>query len=418
VKLLIKDVMLNDRVRDIFIDNGVIVEISPKSRQEADRIINGRDKVALPAFINGHTHAAMTLFRGFADDMPLKQWLEEKIWVLEAKLTEEDVYWGTKLACLEMIKNGVTVFNDMYWHFEATARATREMGVRAIVSAVLIDMFDPKKGEEQIDENIRLFQAAQRYGPSITFALGPHAIYTVSTRSLEWIREFSEEHNLLVHMHLCETEEELRFAEEKYGLRPVELLANLGLLSPRFIGCHGCWLDEEACKILALTGSKLVHNPVSNLKLSVGRLFPYRLMRDQKIPYCFGTDGCSSNNHLDLIETMKFASLLAKFSTNDPTFLSARETFDRATTVAAGIFSLGDWEIAEGSATDIMLIDLARPELVPNFHVYSDIVYAANGSVVDTVIAMGRVLMENRHVEGEETILREAKRMARELVDR
>jgi 5-methylthioadenosine/S-adenosylhomocysteine deaminase len=141
-------------------------------------------------------------------------------------------------------------------------------------------------------------------------------------------------------------------------------------------------------------------------------------MKDHAIPYCFGTDGCSSNNHLDLIETMKFASLLAKFSTNDPTFLPAKETFDHATTEAAAIFFLGDWEIAEGSATDIILIDLTRAELVPNFNVYSDIVYAANGSVVDTVIAMGRVLMENRYVEGEETILREAKRKARELVER
>ena len=418
MKLLIKDVIVNGRVRDIFISNGVIVEVSPKSSRQADRVINGRDKVALPALINGHTHAAMTLFRGFADDLPLKEWLEEKIWVLEAKLTEEDVYWGTKLACLEMIKNGVTVFNDMYWHFEGTARAAQEMGMRAIVSAVLIDMFDPKKSEEQIHENIRLFQAAQKYRPHVTFALGPHAIYTVSTQSLEWVREFSEENNCFIHMHLCETEGELRFGEEKYGLKPVEVLANLGLLSPRFIGCHGCWLDEKACETLALTGSKLVHNPVSNLKLSVGRLFPYHLMRQHDIPYCLGTDGCSSNNHLDIIETMKFASLLAKYSTNDPTFLSAKETFDRATTVAAKIFSLGDWEIAEGSATDIILIDLARAELVPNFHVYSDIVYAANGSVVDTVIAMGRVLMENRYVEGEETILREVRRRARELVDR
>jgi 5-methylthioadenosine/S-adenosylhomocysteine deaminase len=418
VNLLIQDVTVNDAVRDIFISDGVITRISPKCDHRADRVINGRDKVALPALINGHTHAAMTLFRGFADDMPLKQWLEEKIWVLEAKLTEEDVYWGTKLACLEMIKNGVTVFNDMYWHFEGTARAAHEMGVRAIVSAVLIDMFDPKRSEEQIQKNIELFQTARRYGPQISFALGPHATYTVSSKSLEWVKEFSEENHCFIHMHLCETEEELRFTEEKYGLKPVQFLASLGLLSPRFIGCHGCWLDDDACEILARTRTRLVHNPVSNLKLSVGRLFPYRLMRQHDIPYCFGTDGCSSNNHLDIIETMKFASLLAKFSTNDPTFLSARETFDRATAVAAETFSLGNWEIKEGSVTDIILIDLARAELVPNFHVYSDIVYASNGSVVDTVIAMGRVLMENRYVEGEETIIREARKRARELVDR
>jgi 5-methylthioadenosine/S-adenosylhomocysteine deaminase len=219
-------------------------------------------------------------------------------------------------------------------------------------------------------------------------------------------------------MHLCETENELVFSRKRYGVKPVPFLRDLGLLSSRFIGCHGCWLDEDDCSILAATNASLVHNPVSNLKMSVGRMFPYGLVRDHKIPYCFGTDGCSSNNHLDMIETMKFASLLAKFSTNDPTFLSAEETFHGATTAAAGIFSLGPWEIAEGRQTDIILIDPARPEFVPNFDTYSDLVYAANGYAVDTVIAMGRVLMENRYVPGQELIIREAAKRARELVRR
>ena len=156
MNLLIKGVLLNGHARDILIRDGVITDVSMECREKADRLVDGRNKVALPAFINGHTHAAMTLFRGYADDIPLKQWLEEKIWVLEAKLTEEDVYWGSKLACLEMIKNGITVFNDMYWHFEATARAASEMGIRAIVSAVLIDMFDARRTEEQIHKNLEL----------------------------------------------------------------------------------------------------------------------------------------------------------------------------------------------------------------------------------------------------------------------
>lgn len=416
--ILIKGVTLGDQTADIFINEGLIAEISSDCRQPADRVINGRGKIALPAFINGHTHAAMTLFRGYADDMPLQQWLEEKIWVLEAKLTEEDVYWGTKLACLEMIKNGITVFNDMYWHFEGTARAAQEMGLRAVVSAVLIDMFDLKRSAQQIQRNIELFQIAKKYKPHVTFALGPHAIYTVSRESLQWVRDFSEENGVFIHMHLCETENELGFAREKYGMKPVEFLDSLGVLSSRFIGCHGCWLDEDDCKTLAETKTQFVHNPVSNLKMSVGRIFPYRLMRDYHIPYCFGTDGCSSNNHLDLIETMKFASLLAKFSTNDPTFLSAEETFNCATTTAAQVFSLGTWEIAEGRNTDIILIDPARPEFVPNFDTYSDLVYASNGYAVDTVIAMGRVLMESRHVPGEELIIREVRKRARDLVKR
>ena len=416
--VLIKDTLVDGKIRDIFIRDGVIEEISPACAVPADRTVDGRDKIALPSFINGHTHAAMTLFRGYADDIPLKQWLEEKIWVLEAKLTEEDVYWGAKLACLEMIKNGITAFNDMYWHFEGTARAAGEMGLRAVVSAVLIDLFDLKKTEEQIHRNVELFLKARQYAPAVTFALGPHAVYTVSPESLNWVREFSEENDVLIHMHLSETEEEQAFSKEKYGLSPVEFLEQRGLLSPRFIACHGCWLDEKDCAILKRTGAKLVHNPVSNLKLSVGRLFPYRLVRDAAIPFCFGTDGCSSNNHLDLMETMKVASLLAKFSTGDPTFLSAKETFEHATKGAAAIFSLGDWEIKQGASTDIILINRNRPDLVPNFDIYSDMVYATNSSAVDTVICRGKVLMENRYVEGEEAILAHVRRLAREIVER
>ncbi len=419
MRILIKGVRLADgEERDIFIEDGTIVEVSSTCTRQADKIVDGREKIAVPAFINGHTHAAMTLLRGYADDMPLKAWLEEKIWVLESKLTGEDVYWGTKLACLEMIKTGTTVFNDMYWFWEDSARAVCDMGVRGILSGVFIDMFDQKKAEEQIESNIELFSRAQRYHPYVTFALGPHAVYTVSRESLRWAREFSEEHGLLIHMHLSETDDETQFTRERYGLSPVEFLDAQGILSERFVGAHGCWLTDSDADILSRTGTNLVNNPVSNLKLSVGSFFPYRLIKERSVPFCFGTDGCSSNNHLDMMETMKFASLLAKFSTNDPTFLTARETLHTATGAAAKIFSLGEWEIKEGAMTDIVLIDTGRPEFVPNFDSYSDIVYTANGYAVDTVICMGRVLMEKRHVEGEEEIMESARRVARDLCNR
>jgi 5-methylthioadenosine/S-adenosylhomocysteine deaminase len=416
VNILIKDVVLDRKIRDIFIKDGRIEEISENCKREADRTINGKDKVALPSFINGHTHAAMTLFRGYADDMPLKDWLEGKIWPLEAKLTEEDVYWGSKLACLEMIKNGITAFNDMYWHWEATAKAVTDMGIRGFISAVFIDMFDRKKGQEQIEHNIRLFKLSEKYKPYVTFTLGPHAIYTVSRESLEWMRNFSEKEKILIHMHLSETQEETQFARDRYGLSPTEFLESIDVLSDKFIGCHGCMLDEKDCAILRKHNAKLVHIPVSNLKLAVGRVFPHFLM--EGIPFCFGTDGCASNNHLDIIETMKFASLLAKFFTHIPTMMPAKVTFDIATKVAAEIFFLGDWEIKVGNSPDIILIDTMRPELVPNFDIYSDIVYASNGYIVDTVICMGKVLMENRYVQGEEEILKNTKMVAKALVER
>ncbi len=416
MRILIKDVMLDGNIRDIFVNNGTIEEISEKCTLEADRTINGRNKAALPSLVNGHTHAAMTLMRGYADDMPLKEWLEEKIWPLEARLTEEDVYWGSKLACLEMIKNGVTVFNDMYWHWEATAKAVFDMGIRGFISAVFIDMFDTEKAREQIERNIKLFELSDKYKPYVTFTLGPHAIYTVSKESLEWIRDFSEKENILIHMHLCETQEETDFSKQKYNLSPVDFLDSVGVLSERFIGCHGCYLDEPDCKTLKDKNSKLVHMPVSNLKLAVGRVFPHLLAQKAGIPFCFGTDGCSSNNHLDIIETMKFASLLAKFHSHNPTVLPAKETFDLATKTAAGILRLGNWDIKVGNSPDIILIDMTRPEFTPGFDIYSDIVYASNGSAVDTVICMGKVLMENRYVQEEEDILKNARKTANKLV--
>jgi 5-methylthioadenosine/S-adenosylhomocysteine deaminase len=360
----------------------------------------------------------MTLFRGYADDMPLKPWLEEKIWPLETRLNEEDVYWGAKLACLEMIRNGVTVFNDMYWFFEATAKAVCDMGIRGFISAVFIDMFDPDKQKDEIERNIRLFEVSERYSPHVKFTFGPHAVYTVCRESLEWMREFSEKHDILIHMHLSETQEEATFSRDKYGMSPVGFLDSVGVLSRRFIGCHGNWLDERDCDTLKHREASLVHNPVSNMKLAVGRFFPYRLIAERNIPFCLGTDGCASNNHLDLIETMKYASLLAKFSTNDPTALPAREVFDLATKRAARIFGLGDWEIKPGCSPDIILIDLARPELTPGFDVYSDVVYASNGYIVDTVISMGKVVMENRYVPGEDEILHHARRVAKGLTGR
>lgn len=417
MRLLIKGVSLPDegQVRDILVTDGRIEKISPVITNQVDRIIDGKDKIALPSLINGHTHAAMTLLRGYADDMPLKPWLEEKIWVLESKLTGEDVYWGTKLACLEMIKSGTTVFNDMYWFWEDSARAVRDMGIRAILSAVFIDMFDSKKAESQIETNIELFKIAEKYRPWVTFALGPHAVYTVSKESLEWARDFSDRTGALIHMHLCETEGESAFTAERYGLSPVEFLNEHGLLSERFVGAHGCWLSEKDAEILSESHANLVNAPVSNSKLSVGRTLPYRLVQDKAIPFCLGTDGCSSNNHLDMFGTMKFASLLAKLTTNDPTFLPARATYRAASSEAARIFRLGKWEIEEGATTDIILLDKRRPEFVPNFDTYSDVVYAANGYSVDTVVCMGRVLMENRRVEGEEEIMEAAGRVARDL---
>ena len=226
MSIQIKNVLLNEREKDIYIEGNEISAITEAGSGKANTgetefVIDGKRKAAIPSLFNGHTHAAMTLFRGYADDMPLHEWLTTKIWPLEARLTDEAVYWGTKLACLEMIKSGTTFFNDMYWHWEGSARAVAESGIRAMLSAVFIDGFDAEKAKEQMRRNEALYEKSKKLPERIIFALGPHALYTVSKESLCWVRDFSDKHDLLVHIHLSETEEEVEECIKRYATRGI-----------------------------------------------------------------------------------------------------------------------------------------------------------------------------------------------------
>ncbi|RLA96359.1 MAG: amidohydrolase, partial [Deltaproteobacteria bacterium] len=322
--ILIKGALVNGERKDILIEGNRIERIAPEI-SGAHEVIEAEGLLAVPSFVNGHTHAAMTLLRGYADDMPLRRWLQEKIWPIEARMTEEDVYWGTKLACLEMIKTGTTFFNDMYWHWRGVARAVEEMGIRAAVSAVFIDLFDPSKTREQIRLNERLLEESSSFSSRVIFTLGPHAIYTVSEEGLKWCARFAEENGLLVHIHLSETEEEVQYCLKEHGVRPVRYLERIGLLGPEVVAAHCVWLDEEEMEILRDHEVKVVHNPVSNMKLAVGDVFPYRELRERGITLSLGTDGPSSNNNLDLLESVKFAALLQKHHLRDPEALRAEE---------------------------------------------------------------------------------------------
>jgi 5-methylthioadenosine/S-adenosylhomocysteine deaminase len=418
MSLLIEQVRLNGEKKDILIEEDRIQRIADRIEEPADIVIPGTDKIAIPSFVNGHTHAAMTLLRGYADDMPLKDWLETKIWPVEAHLTEEDVYWGVKLACLEMIKTGTTFFNDMYWHWRGTARAVQEMGIRAAVSAVFIDTFREDKMREQFALNEKLFQESQAFGPRVIFTLGPHAIYTVSEAALRWCADFAKEKGVLIHFHLSESREEVEGCLKQHGVRPVKYLEQLGFLGPHLIACHCIWLDAEEMDLLKAYEVKLVHNPVSNMKLAVEGVFPYRELRERGLTICLGTDGCASNNNLDMLETAKFASLLQKFHTKSPVAQKAHETMEMLSLQGAKAFRLDCGLIAEGKWADIALVDLNHPQLVPHFHTDSDLVYSANGSVIDTLICDGKILMQDRKVEGEEEIVAKAREVAFDLVRR
>jgi len=416
--ILIKQGWLDGHSQDILIEKNRISQIED-TIPDADihQVIEAQGKAVLPAFYNAHTHAAMSLMRGYSDDLPVQQWLQEKIWPLEEHITEEDVYWGAQLACLEMIKSGTTFFNDMYWHFHSTARAVEEMGIRAVLSGVFIDLFDEEKARQQIKANEKLYQEIDRYSDRIQFALGPHAIYTVSEQSLLWAKEFADTHNCTIHLHLSESRDEVDNCVQKHGKRPVEYLADIGLLGPNLIATHCIWLSENETRLLGEHDVKIVHLPVSNMKLASGH-FSYTKLRQAGLQIALGTDGCASNNNLDMIEEMKFASNLSKLDAMDPTSMPAQEILDMATLNGARMFGIEAGEIAVGKIADLILIDLQKVYMTPLHNLISNLVYAANGSCVDTTICDGKVLMQNQKVPGEDEILEQARRVAHDLVKR
>lgn len=418
MSILIKEVELNGVTTNIYIEGKYIREIGEHLSMDADEIIDGRHKQAIPGFVNTHGHAAMTLFRGFGDDMPLMPWLKERIWPNEAKLTHEDIYWGTKLACLEMIKSGTTTFFDMYLDFHATAEAVEEMGIRVNNSAPCFDWHKMEQTEKTKLSIEKLYEEKDRYSDRISFSIGPHAIYTVSGRLLQWVNDFAREHDVLIQMHVAETEEEVKNSIRDFGYAPVRYLHSLGVLSSRLLIAHGIYVDKEEIDMLSDAGVMVAHNPASNMKLASGMCFKFDEMRDAGILVGLGTDGCASSNNLDMIEAMKLASLLGKVWRKDPEAVSANDIFRSATIDGASIARLKAGRIEKGFLADISLVDLNMPAFVPNFNFVSNLVYSANSSCIDTVICDGKVLMRNKKVAGEEEIMEHTAQIAYDLVKR
>jgi len=416
MSVLIRGALLEGNETNILIEGNKISEVDPKAGSKADVVLEGKNKAAIPGLINAHTHAAMTLMRGFADDLELHDWLSNHIWPLEAKLAEDDVYWGAKLACLEMIKSGTTCFSDMYWHPHGTARAVEEMGVRAVVAAPFVDLLDDGRAEEQIKEAERVLpKLSKNFSERVLPGLGPHCINTVSKGALTWCMEYSRENGVPIHFHLAETRKDNEEFLKKEGKRPVTYLEEIGFLGPNIIAAHAIWITKGEIKTLAKHDVKIAHNPASNMKLATGGVMPYTEMKDANLTVALGTDGCASNNNLDMFEEMKFAALLQKAHRWDQTVLPAAEALALATSEGAKALGIDAGELAPGKLADIFLINLARPELTPHYNLASDLVYSANGGCVDTVICDGKILMQERIVPGEEKILAKAAETARKL---
>ncbi len=392
-------------------DGGVITELGPNVEAHPDDdVIDGTSMALVPGLVNAHTHAAMTLFRGFADDLPLMVWLQEHIWPAEARLEPEHVYWGTRLACAEMIRTGTVAFWDAYWHPEAVARAAEDSGLRAVVAAPLIDGPDAQRARADADAALDL--VGDSGSGRVRAGYAPHAPYTVGPDSLEWVAQRAAERGATIQIHLSETRQEVEDCLAEHGVRPAFHLDSAGILGPNTVLAHGVWLDQDELDLIAERGATVVTNPVANLKLAVGGLFPYLAARERGVEMGIGTDGPGSNNSLDLLSDLKTFALLQKNAAFDAAAVDAAETLRLGTGDASSL--LRSPALRVGDPADFLLVRAESPELAMGT-LDAGLVYAASGAVVDTTVVAGRVLMSGGVVEGAEEAVIRAKECASEI---
>ena len=389
-------VIRNSSVR---IEDGRIVDIGKPKKARNDHVIDCRKMAVIPGLINTHTHLAMTLLRGYADDMELRQWLEKKIWPLEKKLTGEMCHYGALLACLEMISSGTTCLVDMYFHMNRVADAVQEAGLRGVLSYGIIDPPGGEKGENERKITLELLQYVKSIHSSrIGFAVGPHSPYTCSEETLLWSRELAEKEDSLINIHVAETRREQAEFERDKKLRVGTYLDKIGFLSNRVLAAHAVWLTKSEVSLFGKRGVRVAHCPVSNMKLASGGTAPLPEMWEAGIPVGLGTDGPASNNGLDMFDTMKTCALLHKAQRWDPTVANAQKVLDMATIDGARCLGMERelGSIESGKRADLALVRLDVPNMIP-IHgektLVSDLVYSARGQNVDTTIVDGNLLV-------------------------
>ena len=412
VDLLIHNAMvltLND-ADDIFhpgvvaVNDDEIIWVGPEdswpTRFEPREQLDMAGGLIMPGLINAHTHAAMTCFRGLADDLPLSVWLNDHIFPAEEKISGELVYQGTLLACAEMILGGTTTFCDMYLFEDQVAKAAHEAGIRALVGEVLYDFPSPNYGppEQGLAFTKDLIRAWEN-DPLISVAVEPHAVYTCSPDLLRACNEVAEEYQVPMIIHLSESEGEVAQVKKRYSTSPVMHLERLGLLTPHLIADHCVVLDDEEMDLLAERGVRVVHNPESNMKLASG-VAPAVELLDRGVTMGLGTDGCASNNNLDMFGEMDTAAKLHKVHRLDPTVMGARTVAQLAVRGGSKVLGLENQVgcLEPGKKADIIGLDLDRPHLTPLYNIYSHLVYAASAADVTLNIINGRVLMRNREL--------------------
>ena len=388
----------------VAVRDAAIVAVGPpdelRDRCAAERVLDYPQGLILPGLINGHTHAAMALFRGLADDLPLEDWLNDHIFPAERHLDYDFVYWGTRLAVAEMLLSGTTTFCDMYLFTDAVARAAADTGIRALVGEVLYDFPSPNYGAPDngltfTEDLLRTYQGH----PRVRVGVQPHAVYTCSPDLLERSKALADRYHTRWIIHLSETAKEVADCLEHYGDTPVGHLHRLGLLSCNTVADHAVVLTDRDLDLLAASGTGAVHCPESNMKLASG-MAPVVKLLARGVPVGLGTDGCASNNNLDMLAELDTAAKLAKVRDLNPTALPAREALALATRRGAAVLGL-DQEVgrlAPGLKADLVVVDLDQPHLTPLYDPYSHLVYAATGADVQTVVVEGKVLVQDRRL--------------------
>ena len=364
----------------------------------ARKTIDAKGGLILPGLINGHTHAAMTLFRGLADDLPLMDWLNHYIFPVESRMDREFVRTGTLLACAEMILSGTTTFCDMYLFEDEVAQAAELAGMRCLVGEVLYDFPSPNYGpvEEGLKYTESLIRKWQGH-PLVSIAVEPHAVYTCSPDLLVRAHQLAMRHKVPLIIHVAESASEIEEVRKKYGRKPFEHLESLGLLGPHLIADHCVHLDDEEIRRMVKHDVKAIANPESNMKLASG-LSPVPRLLAEGITVGLGTDGCASNNNLDLLEEMDTTAKLHKLGAMDPTVMDAFTVLKMATLSGAKALGMAEriGSLEAGKKADVIVVDTRKPHLTPMYNPYSHLVYAAKGSDVSHSVINGRLVMEDR----------------------
>jgi len=410
---------------DIGIEDSIISFIAPSgtgpSNFKPDRKISGRRKLAMPGLVNAHTHCAMTLMRNAADDLSLHRWLFDKIFPIEARLTDDDVYWGTVLGFVEMIRSGTTAFADMYLHMEAAAKAAADSKMRVNTSMSPLEL-DPEKGLfviDRVDEFLKFYNRWNGFGNGrIRVYMEVHSTYLFDKKSLKLSSELAKELGTGIHIHISETEKEVKDSFKQYGKSPVEVCEETGIFEVPVIGAHLVHVSDDDIEILKEYGINAVHNPTSNLKLASGVARVPEMLK-AGVNVALGTDGTASNNNLNMFEEMHLAALIHKGVAKNPELVTAKQAFRMGTVNGAAAigFENETGVIREGMKADIILLDIDKPHLCPLNDPHSAVVYSAQGSDVDTVIVDGEILMENRELKhiDEERVKFEAEACAKRL---